>query len=243
MSTIIREGIALNSYFGYKTDGFFMNEENITNSALPVGAIVAPGDVKYVDYYEDGVIDEKDRQVLGNAFPRYTFGLNYSLGWKGFDLSFVVQGVGKRSMVLRGELIRPYASNFTQVMFQHQLDYWSPTNTDARWPRLTADGSASNINNYGRDSDIYLLNAAYLRLKNIQIGYTIPKHVTSKVGVSKLRIYANAQNLFTLSATSFIDPESSEFGNNMGGISGVAANSGRNYPTLNYYGFGINLEF
>ncbi|WP_298652692.1 TonB-dependent receptor [uncultured Proteiniphilum sp.] len=243
MSSLIREGIALNSYFGYKTDGFFKDEDDIANSALPVGASVAPGDVKYVDYYEDGVIDEKDRQVLGNAFPRYTFGLNYNLSWKGFDLGLFVQGVGKRSMVLRGELIRPYASNFTQVMFQHQLDYWGPTNMDARWPRLTADGSASNINNYGRDSDIYLLDAAYLRLKNIQIGYTLPKHITSKLGAGKLRMYLNAQNLLTLSATSFIDPESSEFGNNMGGIAGVASNSGRNYPTLIYYGCGLNLEF
>lgn len=243
MSTIIREGIALNSYFGYKTNGFFKDEEDIVNSALPAGAIVAPGDVKYVDYYEDGIIDEKDRQVLGNDFPRYTFGLNYNLGWKGFDLGLFVQGVGKRSMVLRGELIRPYASNFTQVMFQHQLDYWSSLNTDARWPRLTADGSPSNINNYGRDSDVYLLNAAYLRLKNLQFGYTIPKQVTSKLGVSKLRMYVNAQNLLTFSATSFIDPESTEFGNDMGGISGAGANSGRNYPTLNYYGFGLNLEF
>jgi TonB-linked SusC/RagA family outer membrane protein len=243
MASLIREGVALNSYFGYKTAGFFRDEEDIANSALPVGAIVAPGDVKYVDYYEDGVIDEKDRQILGNAFPRYTFGLNYNVSWKGFDFGMLIQGVGKRDMILRGELIRPYASNYSQVMFRHQLDYWSPTNTDARWPRLTADGTPSNINNFGRDSDIYLLNAAYLRLKDVQVGYTLPKHITTKFGVQKLRIYINAQNLLTWSGTSFIDPESSEFGNNMGGVAGVNASSGRNYPTLIYYGFGLNLEF
>ena len=243
MSTLIREGVALNSYFGYKTAGFFKDPDDIANSALPVGAVVAPGDMKYVDYHEDGVIDEKDRQILGNAFPRYTFGLNYSANWKGFDFGVFIQGVGKREMVLRGELVRPYASNFTQTMFRHQLDYWSPTNQNARWPRLSADGSSSNVNNFGRNSDIYLLDVKYVRIKNLQLGYTLPKNISTKIGINKLRVYVNAQNLWTLSATSFIDPESSEFGNNMGGRDGQNANSGRNYPALKYYGCGLNLEF
>jgi TonB-linked SusC/RagA family outer membrane protein len=241
---LIREGVALGSYYGYKTDGLFQNYDEIANSALPLGVTVEPGDVKYVDYNKDGVIDDKDRQVLGNAFPRYTFGLNYTVGWQGFDLSLFFQGVGKRDMYLRGELIEPFHSNYSYVIYKHQLDFWTPVNTDARWPRLTAPNSPSNTNNYQRTgSDIYLLNAAYLRLKNIQIGYTLPKHISRKLGVQKMRLNLNAQNLFTLSNISFIDPESSEFGNNMGGTGGLGANSGRNYPTLVYYGFGLNLEF
>ena len=243
MLKIIREGEALGSYFGYKTDGYFNNYEEIASSALPVGATVQPGDVRYEDYFEDGVIDEKDRQVLGNAFPRYTFGLNYNLEWKGFDLGLLIQGVGKRDMFLRGELVEPFHSNYSYVMYTHQLDYWTPTNLDARWPRLSSPGSASNTNNYQKSSDIYIFNAAYLRLKNIQIGYTLPTQLTSRVGIKKLRVNVNAQNLFTLSNVSFIDPESSEFGNNMGGTGGAGANSGRNYPTLKYYGFGLDLEF
>lgn len=243
MLKIIGEGVAFGSYFGYKTDGLFQNYEEIANSALPVGVTVQPGDVKYVDTNGDEVIDDKDRQVLGNAFPRYTFGLNYNLEWKGFDLSFLVQGVGKRDMFLRGELVEPFHSNYSYVMYTHQLDFWTPTNTDAQWPRLSAPGSASNTNNYQKSSDLYIFNASYIRLKNIQIGYTLPRSLTSKIGVQKCRLSANAQNLFTLSNASFIDPESSEFANNMGGVSGVGANSGRNYPTLKYYGFGLDLEF
>ncbi|HLN73652.1 MAG TPA: hypothetical protein VK205_10175, partial [Prolixibacteraceae bacterium] len=182
-------------------------------------------------------------QILGNAFPRYTFGLNYNLEWKGFDLGLLIQGVGKRDMFLRGELVEPFHSNYSYVMYTHQLDYWTPTNTDARWPRLSAPGSASNTNNYQKSSDLYIFNASYLRLKNIQLGYTLPQQLTSKIGVQKCRLSVNAQNLFTLSNVSFIDPESSEFGNNMGGVGGVGANSGRNYPTLKYYGFGLDLEF
>lgn len=243
MLKIIREGQALGSYFGYKTDGYFKSYQEIANSALPIGATVEPGDVKYKDLKEDGVIDDKDRTVLGNAFPRMTFGLTYNLGWKGFDFGMMLQGVGKRDMFLRGELVEPFHSNYSYVMYTHQLDYWTPTNPDARWPRLSAPGSASNTNNFQKSSDIYLFNASYIRLKNVQLGYTLPKQLTSRAGIQKLRLSVNAQNLFTLSNVKFIDPESTEFGSNMGGTGGSGANSGRNYPTLKYYGFGLDLEF
>ncbi len=243
MQKIIREGLALGSYFGYKTDGLFQSYEEIANSALPIGATVQPGDIRYEDKNDDGVIDDKDRQVLGNAFPRYTFGFIYDLKWKGFDFNMLMQGVGKRDMFLRGELVEPFHSNYSYVIYRHQLDYWTPVNPNAEWPRLSSPGSASNTNNYQKSSDIYIFNASYLRLKNIQLGYTLPKKLTAKAGIQKLRININAQNLFTLSNVSFIDPESTEFGNNMGGTGGLGANSGRNYPTLKYYGFGLDLEF
>jgi TonB-linked SusC/RagA family outer membrane protein len=243
MLKIIREGEALGSYFGYQTDGFFNNYEEIANAALPIGATVQPGDVRYKDQNNDDVIDEKDRTVLGNAFPRYTFGLTYELKWKGFDFSMLFQGVGKRDMFLRGELVEPFHSNYSYVTYTHQLDFWTPVNTDARWPRLSAPGSASNTNNYQKSSDIYLFDAAYLRLKNIQLGYTIPNSLCSKVGIQKLRLSMTAQNLFTLTKNTFIDPESTEFGSNMGGTGGAGANSGRNYPTLRYFGFGLDVEF
>jgi len=244
MYKLIREGEALGSYFGYKTDGYFQNLDEIENSALPVGAIVQPGDVKYVDQNIDGVIDEKDRVVLGNAFPRYTFGFTYAMQYKDFDFSIMLQGVGKRDMYIRGELIEPFHSNYSYAIYRHQLDFWTPTNPNAKWPRLIAPSSPSSSNNWGKaGTDIYLLNGAYLRVKNIQLGYTLPKQFTDKIGIQKLRISANAQNPLTLTRNSFIDPESSEFGNNMGGIGGVGANSARNYPTLVYYGFGLDIEF
>lgn len=243
MSTIIKEGLPLNSYYGWKVAGYFRDEVDILESALPAGASVQPGDVKYEDYCKDGVIDEKDRQVLGNAFPRYTFGLKYDVAWKGFDFGFLIQGVGKRDMILRGEMIIPFASDFTTTMFRHQTDTWTPVNIDARWPRLAATGSASNLNNYWNTSDIFLLNAAYLRLKNIQIGYTLPERISRKAGMSKLRFFVNAENLLTWSATGFWDPENTEFGNSMGGLKGATANSGRSYPFLKYIGFGVNVEF
>ena len=245
MFNIIREGEALGSYFGYKVAGYFQSYDEIANSALPVGANVQPGDVKYVDTNSDGVIDDKDRVILGNAFPRYTFGFTYAITYKGFDLSMLIQGVGKRDQWIRGELIEPFHSNYSYCIYQHQLDFWTPTNPDARWPRLVAPGSASSANNWGKAGDgIYVLDGAYLRMKNIEVGYTLPKQLTLKLGIQKLRINVNAQNLLTLCKNSFVDPESSEFGNNMGGPGGIgSANSARNYPTLIYYGCGLNLEF
>lgn len=244
MYKIIREGEALGSYYGYKTDGFFQSYEEIANSALPIGANVQPGDVKYVDSFKDGVIDEKDRVILGNAFPRFTFGFTYDVAYKGFDFNILLQGVGKRDMFVRGELVEPFHSNYSYNIYQHQLDFWTPTNPDARWPRLVAPGSSATANNWSyKGSDIYMLNGAYIRVKNVQLGYTLPKALTSKWGIQKLRVSLNAQNPLTFSKNSFIDPESSEFGNNMGGIGGVAANSARNYPTLVYYGFGLDIEF
>ena len=243
MYKIIREGVALGSYYGYESDGLFQTYDEIANSALPVGASVQPGDVKYVDQNKDGVINEQDRVVIGNAFPRYTFGFTYNVAWRGIDLNIMLQGVGKRDMFLRGELMEPFHSNYSYCIYEHQLDFWTPTNPDARWPRLSAPGSASNTNNWSQPGDNHILNAAYLRVKNIQLGYTLPQAWTQKFGVSKLRVSLNAENPLTFCKNSFIDPESSEFGNNMGGIGGVGANSGRSYPTLSYYGFGLDIEF
>jgi TonB-linked SusC/RagA family outer membrane protein len=237
---IIREGVPLFSYYGYRTDGLFQNQEEIASSPVHVGAMVQPGDVKFVDRNKDGVIDDNDRYILGNAFPRYTFGFTYTFNWKGIDLNMLWQGVGKRDMALRGEMIEPFHGSYYYVMFEHQLDYWTPGNTDAQYPRLVNSASPSYSNNYSHGSDRNLYDAAYLRLKNIQVGYTFPRALTEKFRVSKLRVYASGQNLLTFTKNNFIDPESSEFGNSMNTTS---ANSGRNYPTLVYYGGGIQVEF
>lgn len=242
ISKIIRVGLPFNAYYGYKMAGYFQSMEEIETSALPVGISptdLRPGDVKYIDRNNDGIIDSKDRYVLGNAFPRYTFGLTYNLSFKGFDFSMFWQGVGKRDMMVRGELVEPFHENYSYVIYKHQLDFWTPTNTDAQWPRLTATGSTSRKNNFQMGSDLFKFDGSYARLKNIQIGYTIPGAFSKKLGVQKIHVYLNAQNILTLSANSWVDPESSEFDSNMSG----AANSARNYPTLKYYGGGLNVEF
>lgn len=240
LQIILREGLPFNSYVGLKRDGYFQNVEEIQNSAVPVGLTPVPGDNKYVDLNNDGVIDDNDKFVFGNPYPRFTFGLSYGVEFKNIDFSFFVQGVGKRTMMIRGEQVEPFHYNYGATMYTHQLDYWTPQNTDARYPRLANNGTQSNTNNFRRGSDMYLFDGAYARLKNLQLGYSIPSKALEKIRLQKLRVYASGQNLFTLSKVKFVDPESSEFDGN---LNNNGANSARAYPSLIYYGLGLDITF
>jgi TonB-linked SusC/RagA family outer membrane protein len=240
MQIILKEGLPYGSYVGLKRDGYFQTLDQVAAGPKPAGLALSPGDIRYVDVNKDGVINDRDKFVLGNPFPRYTFGFNYNVTYKSFDINIFIQGVGKRSTFIRGELVEPFHFNYGQTMYQHQLDFWTPTNPDAEYPRLAANGSASNQNNFRMGSDLYIFNAAYARLKNVQLGYTLPKKIANKIGMQNLRAYLSGQNLYTLSKLKFLDPEVTEFNNNLqfGG-----ANSGRAYATPVYVGLGLDVTF
>lgn len=238
---IRKVGQPITQYYGYETNGFFQNQADINNSPKIAGAEVGPGDLKFKDLNGDGKIDDKDKTVLGNPFPRYTFGFTYRLNVKGFDFSMFIQGVGKRDEFLRGELVEPFHYNYGQTLYEHQTNFWTPDNPDARFPRLAAIGSPSNTYNWRTGSDLYKFNAAYVRLKNVNIGYTFPKSISKKVGMEKLRVSLIGQNLLTLTKLKFIDPETSEFGNNLN--TNAASNSARSYPLPVFYGAGLDLTF
>jgi TonB-linked SusC/RagA family outer membrane protein len=238
---IRRVGEPITQYFGYETDGFFQNDADVASYAKPAGANVGPGDVKFKDLNGDGVIDDRDKTILGNPFPRYTFGFTYRLNVKNFDFQLFVQGVGKRDAFLRGELVEPFHYNYGATLYDHMTNYWTPDNPDARYPRLAAIGSGSNTNNWRSGSDLYKYDAAYLRLKNINIGYTLPQSISKKVGMERLRVSLIGQNLFTLSKLNFIDPETTEFGNNVSVAAG--SNNARSYPLPVFYGAGIDITF
>jgi TonB-linked SusC/RagA family outer membrane protein len=240
LQVLLREGLPFNSYVGLKRDGYFQNWEEIQGAAVPEGLSVQPGDNRYVDANKDGKIDDNDKFIFGNPFPRYTFGATYTADYKNFDVSIFIQGVGKRTMMIRGELVEPFHYNYGMTMYTHQLDYWTPQNPDARYPRLANNGTQSNTNNFRRGSDMYLYDGAYARLKNIQLGYSLPTNAAEKLGMSRFRMYVSGQNLLTLSKVSFVDPELSEFNSNM---SPSGANSGRAFPTQAYYGMGIDISF
>lgn len=237
---LMQEGAPLNDYYGYKVIGMFQSYEEIEQSATPPGLSLQPGDLKFEDVNGDGIIDANDRVSLGNAFPRYTFGFNYNFEWKGLDFSFFLQGVGKRSQFIRGEMIEPFHVGYGLTMYKHQLDFWTPTNTDAKYPRLSTNGTDSNENNFRMGNSLNVLNGAYVRLKNIQIGYSLPQKWIRVLGMQNCRIYVNGENLLTFSHNSWIDPEVTDFGQNM---NSGGDNSYRAYPTLRYYGFGADITF
>lgn len=240
LQVLLREGMPFNSYVGLKRDGYFQNWQEIEGAAVPEGLSVQPGDNRYVDANKDGKIDDNDKFIFGNPFPRYTFGATYTADYKNFDLSIFIQGVGKRTMMIRGELVEPFHYNYGMTMYTHQLDYWTPQNPDARYPRLANNGTQSNTNNFRRGSDMYLYDGAYARLKNVQVGYSLPADVAEKLGMSRFRMYISGQNLLTLSKVKFVDPELSEFNSS---LSPSGANSGRAFPTQAYYGMGLDISF
>ncbi|QXV65603.1 TonB-dependent receptor [Mucilaginibacter sp. 21P] len=238
---IRRVGEPITQYYGYQTNGFFQNQQDIDNSPKIAGNSVQPGDLKFKDRNGDGIIDEKDKTILGNPFPRYTFGFTYRIAYKGFDLSIFIQGVGKRDAFLRGELVEPFHYGYGATVYDHQTDIWSPSNPNARYPILANIGSPSNTNNWRTGSDLYKYDAAYARLKNVNIGYSFSQAITKKLGIQRLRLSLIGQNLATLSKLKFIDPETSEFGNNLNPAS--ASNSARQYPLPVFYGAGLDITF
>jgi TonB-dependent starch-binding outer membrane protein SusC len=237
-------GQPITVYYGYQRNGYFQNLDDLKNAPIFAGQnrdALNPGDIKFRDRNGDGLIDDKDKTILGNPFPRYTFGFTYSAQYKGFDLVLFIQGVGKRDAMIRGEQVEPFHFGYGGTMYRHQTDFWTPTNPNAEWPRLAEAGSPSNANNYRTGSDLYLFDASYARLKNLQFGYTLPASWTQKAKLQSARIYFTGQNLFTLTKLSFLDPEITEFDNNVGFNTG--ANSARAYPLPVFLGFGLDINF
>jgi len=227
INTIIKEGYSINSYYAYRSDGIFQNAAEVASGPHLEGVTPKPGDIRYLDKNGDKIINASDRFVLGNPFPRYSFGFNYSINFKGIDFSMFWQGVGQRSVWLRGESVEAFHNNNEGPVFDFHIDRWTPQNPNASYPRLTV-GSESTNN--AAKSDFWIQNGAYIRLKNIQLGYTIPQSLTRKVGVQRLRLFLSGENLLTLSKmVGGWDPET------------TATSGGRIYPVSTVTSFGLNL--
>lgn len=200
---ILKEGEAINSFYGYKSDGLFQSQEEIDNHATqPNQASLKPGDIKLVDLNDDGVIDSDDRDIIGSSIPKYQYGINIAADYKGFDLSMFFQGAYKIDNYFYGAPNEgPAYEIFTTTRV---LDRWTPENTDATFPRLEA---ASNKNNY-LFNDFWIRDASYFRMKNLQIGYSLPGSVLERMKVDKIRLYLGGTNMFTITdVESGLDPE------------------------------------
>ena len=199
-------------YYGLRTDGIFRTQADL-DAYSREGVAIQPnakvGDVKFVDLNNDGVIDNNDRTYLGSATPSLSFGFNANLGYKGFDLSFFLQGVTGVELVNGlGHWMNNANGMFNSVA--SRFDRWTPENPNTNEPRMTQ----LNPNNNDQFSDRFVSNGNYMRLRNLTLGYTLPKTVTSKVGMSNLRVYIAADNLLTFTKYKGMDPEIGEFNNN-----------------------------
>lgn len=219
------EGMILGEIWGYETDRFFTEDdfnadgslsESIASQELYEEAWFeyGPGDIKYKDLNGDGVIDygsqtvddHGDMKVIGNSTPRYQYSFRLGADWKGFDLSVFMQGVGKREMWASGPVVIP-GYRYNEAWYVHQLDYWTPENPDAFYPRPTPQLQSNNAKNFLPQTK-YLLDMSYLRMKNITLGYTLPEGLTNRFGINRFRVYLSGENLFEFDNLDVpVDPE------------------------------------
>lgn len=226
-------GLPINSIFGYEANGYFSTAEEVAEHAFQNSA-TGPGDIIYVDQNDDKKIsggsntkeDHGDLVYLGNLSPRYNFGVRLSAEWKGIDFAIFFNGTGKRNILIDNNIRMPYVVAYNAPWSIHQ-DYWTPDNTDAKFPRLYT-GSGHNLDN----SSFWVQDAAYIRLKNLQVGYTIPKGWTSKVKIEKARIFFSGQDLWEVNKMWF-NVFDAEYPNN----------AGYTYPFFRSYAMGVNLTF
>lgn len=238
---IVKVGYSIGTFYGYEFDGIVQEGDDLSKvpnpSWIKSSAGVQPGDAKFVDHYEDGVIDEKDKVVLGSVEPDFIFGFNNNFAYKNFDLSLFIQGSYGNQIynALRNRLELNYGLTYNSTT--SALDRWTPTNTVTDIPRST---NASTFNMDNR----FVEDASYVKLKNITLGYTLPlRKITQSRAFrnSGLRVFVSAQNLFTITNYSGFDPESSRNGGNEQSnlLQGIDYGA---YPSSKGFSFGVGLN-
>lgn len=228
-------GFAMNSYYLYQADGFFNSQEEADAFTAKYGnpfggGDFKAGDIRYVDTDGNGTLNGKDRVMANSSDPVYTFGLNLNAGWKGLDLSLMFNGAAKVSRLFDAHEVYGAFSGDAGHPASIWKDAWTETNHDASMPRIFTDtNSPSSSRN--AVSTFWLQNTNYLRLKNLQLGYTLPKSLLANWGIDNVRFYYSVENLFTIDNMKInIDPE---------------ATSQRlsSYPLLRTHAFGVNITF
>jgi hypothetical protein len=222
-------GQPIGYFFGLVTDGIFQNqaEVNAHPSQLALGANAAPGDIRFKDINGDGVINANDRTNIGDPIPDAIMGLNLQFNYKNFDfVSYIFASVGN-------DMIRNYERDLTDVnRLNYTLDRWTGEGTSNSVPRVTTAATSNRI-----FSDFFVEDASFIRLQNIQLGYTLPSSLTERMKLKKLRVYASANNLLTLTRYQGFDPGAST-GQPIGG--GIDYGF---YPLPKTFMLGLNVNF
>jgi TonB-linked SusC/RagA family outer membrane protein len=241
LNTTWYEGQTMGAIWGYETVGLFRSDDEIASSAdqSKIHSRWTPGDVHYKDLNGDGVIDwgsntlddPGDRKVIGNTTPRYSFGVNMNAEYKGFDLNLFLQGVGKRDFWANDALFWGMVSGIDHAgAYDIHHDRWSESNPNGYFPKLYASGEISKNTQV---QTRYLQNAAYMRVKNVQLGYSLPASLLKHIRFRKARIFVNVENLHTFtSLIKTFDPELS-----------TAGSDGKLYPLQRTWSCGLNITF
>ena len=226
---IHREGDPMFSYYGLQAIGIFQTGDDIANTATPSNS-AAPGDIIFKDVSgpdgePDGVIDEDDRVIIGNPIPEFTYGFNGTVNYKGIDFAFLFQGVKNVDRYVGGT--GNHSGNGDRANWTPDwVNRWTEANPSTEYPRLGHNKDNEKVSSY------WVKDASYLRLKNIEIGYSFPKSMVQKAGIEKLRVYMSGQNLLTFTDYKNWDPEKA-----MGNL------RSESYPLAKSYTIGVNLSF
>lgn len=222
-------------FYGWKTAGIFQTEEQVNSYVNSKGELLqpnaVPGDVIFVDVNRDGIVDDGDRTKLGKGMPDWNFGFNVGMEWKGLDVNALFHAtVGNDIYDATRRADYPMVN-----MPRYMLDRWCGPNSSNHLPRLTSQANGGPNQNW-RSSDLFVHDGSFLRLRSIQVGYTLPKELTSKLFMNRLRVYLGAENLFTLTRYHGFDPEISSGGTSLGIDKGV-------YPQPRTFTIGANVTF
>ena len=225
-------GHPMSAFFGYKVVGLFQDAADVTASAKQDGA--APGFFKFADTDGDGVITPADRQFIGNPNPKFTYGFNLAFSYKNFDLSAFIYGSYGADIFNSNRYFTDFWPSFQGEKSKDLLyNSWTPSNLNAKTP------IATNVSNFSTNTQVcsyYLESGSYARMKSLELGYTIPEGVLSKISIKSIRVYVQALNLFTVTKYSGLDPE-------LGGDDRAFGSDTGNYPLVKTYVFGLNINF
>ncbi|GAA6768581.1 SusC/RagA family TonB-linked outer membrane protein [Flavobacterium johnsoniae] len=231
-------GKPMGYFYGYKTDGIFQSQAEVDAhpSQLALGANAAPGDIRYVDLNGDGVIDTKDKTNIGDPIPDATMGFNLQLNYKALDFAvFTFASVGN-------DMVRNYERTLSDAnRINYVLDRWTGPGTSNSTPRVTTGATSNNV-----FSNYYVEDASYVRIQNVQLGYTLNPEISKRAGVSKLRLYAGVNNLYTFTKYKGFDPGASFGPGNRDNVSQSPIGAGIDYgfyPIPRTYLLGLNLNF
>lgn len=220
-------------FYGFKTDGLFQTQEEIDNYTNDIGErlqpAARPGDVKFIDLNGDGVISDDDKTKIGKGAPDWTYGITLGADWKGIDVNMFFQGtIGNDifDFAQRGDI--PAANRPAWI-----LDRWHGEGTSNTIPRMTS----SNPNSNWRSSDLYIKDGSFVRLKSAQIGYTLPRQLSNKISIQRLRVFISADNLLTFTKYDGFDPEIAS-----GGYTTIGIDRGI-YPQARTVSLGANISF
>ncbi len=226
---ILQEGLPYGEYYMLDCIGVFADQAEVAASPKQFTDNTQPGDLKYRDANGDGKINNDDRVVMSGRFPGFEYSINLGASWKGFDLTVLGQGVSDKKYYIDGWGVQPFRQGSAPTK-EYLQGMWTPEKPNgAKHPKLYWDNLGGGKNT--RTNSYFLRDASYFRLKNLTLGYSIPKQITDKAGMSRLRVYFSADNLLTLTNFEGLDPER--------GGDGRAAQ----YPQNRIVSFGLNVEF